>query len=45
MRYYVGTKVDSTNEQVAITTQIFKNDKDFAQFAKKVGKILNDVLT
>jgi len=28
-----------------ISNQILKNDKDFAQFAKKVGKKLNDVLT
>jgi hypothetical protein len=27
-----------------ISNQILKNDKDFAQFAKKVGKKLNDVL-
>lgn len=28
-----------------VSNQILKNDKDFAQFAKKVGKKLNDVLT
>ena len=28
-----------------IGNQILKNDKDFAQFAKKVGKKFNDVLT
>lgn len=38
-------KSNSTNTQVKTSNQILKNDKDFAQYAKAVGKRFNDQIT
>ena len=32
----------SNNHELKVNTQILKNDKDFALFAKKVAKVFND---
>lgn len=40
--YNPEAKSNSTNTQVKTSNQILKNDKDFAQFARAVGKRFND---
>ena len=39
------TKAASNNTEVKSSNQILKNDKDFAQFAKAVGKRINEQAT
>jgi hypothetical protein len=39
------TKASSNNSEVKSSNQILKNDKDFAQFARSVGRRLNEQAT
>jgi hypothetical protein len=36
------TRADSSNAEIRTSNQILKNDKDFAQFARSVGRRLNE---
>jgi len=39
---YADARLASNNQLMKANTQVLKNDKDFALFAKKVAKVLND---
>lgn len=40
--HYAETKAASSNTEIRSSNQILKNDKDFAQFARSVGRRIND---